>query len=62
MKKEIASKNGNKKRVSVILTEQDYAKLFCLAQKTSRTIPGYLRWLLHQHFRKPEEKSKLEGE
>lgn len=39
-----------KKQICVIVTEQDFAKLSQLAEKTGRTVPGYMRWLLHQHF------------
>lgn len=50
------------RRVTICVTEQDYEKLNYLARESCRTIPGYLRWLLHQHFKKPEEKSRLEDE
>lgn len=40
-----------KKRVCAALTEKDHARLTQLALESGRTLPGYLRWLLHRHFR-----------
>ena len=40
----------NSRQVSVILMEQDYIRLIQLARESNRTVSGYFRWLLHQHF------------
>lgn len=40
-----------KKVVHVSLTLQDYNRLSKLAVESGRTPSGYLRWLLHRHFR-----------
>jgi len=45
------SRKKETKRVCVTLTVEDYEKLSLLALNTNRTVPGYLRWLLHRDFR-----------
>ena len=42
---------SKKKNVCVVLTPQDYDRLSILAENAQRTRAGYLRWLLHRHFR-----------
>lgn len=39
-----------RKTVQVALSKEDYERLTQLARESSRTTPGYLRWLLHRHF------------
>lgn len=46
--------NCKKKYISVTLTQQDHDRLSQLAAASSRTLPGYLRWLLHRHFREQD--------
>lgn len=43
-----------KKNVCVMLTPQDHSRLSQLAEETGRTLAGYLRWLLHRHFREQD--------
>lgn len=43
-----------KKRVCVMLTPPDHERLSRLAAASGRTLPGYLRWLLHRHFREKD--------
>lgn len=43
-----------KKNVFVTLTQQDHDHLSQLAEENGRTLAGYLRWLLHRHFREQE--------
>ena len=52
------SKSSSKKIVSVVLTAYDYCQLTELSQENGRTRPGYLRWLLHRHFREIEAERK----
>lgn len=47
-------KGKNKKRVCVTLNLQDHDRLTQLADENARTRAGYLRWLLHRHFRERE--------
>lgn len=54
----VSNKNGKTRRVCVMLTEEDYKRLARLAQESSRTAPGFIRWLLHRHFREPEGRQK----
>lgn len=44
------SKKKIVKRVCVTLTKEDYEILSHLALNSNRTLPGYLRWLIHQDF------------
>ncbi len=44
-------KKKEAKKVCVTMTKEDYEKLSRLALNTSRTLPGYLRWLMHQDFK-----------
>lgn len=44
----------NKKRVCVTLSLRDHQRLSQLAEESSRTLAGYLRRLLHQHFREQD--------
>ena len=46
----MAVDKDQKKRICVTVSRQDYEELARLALESSRTLPGYLRWLLHQHF------------
>ena len=43
-----------KKTVCVTLTKPDHDHLSQLAEETGRTLAGYLRWLLHRHFREQD--------
>ena len=43
-----------KKNVCVMLPPQDHSRLSQLAEETGRTLAGYLRWLLHRHFREQD--------
>lgn len=43
-----------KKNVCVMLTPQDHSRLSQLAGESGRTLAGYLRWLLHRHFREQD--------
>lgn len=44
----------DKKRVCVTFTKPDHDRLSQLAEETGRTLAGYLRWLLHRHFREQD--------
>ena len=44
-----------KKRVCVTLPGREHHRLSGIAKETGRTPAGYLRWLLHDHFRKLDE-------
>lgn len=44
----------DKKRVCVTLNLRDHQRLSQLAEETGRTLAGYLRWLLHRHFREQD--------
>lgn len=50
-----------KRRVCVTLPGGEHHRLSGLAEETGRTPAGYLRWLLHDHFRKLD-KTKAAGE
>lgn len=43
-----------KKHVYVTLTKPDHDRLSQLAAESGRTLPGYLRWLLHRHFKEQD--------
>lgn len=45
-----------KKRVCVTLPKGEHDRLSRLAAETARTPAGYLRWLLHRHFREQDRK------
>lgn len=52
-------KNENsKKSVCVAISMQDHERLVRLAKETGRTKSGYLRWLLHEHFRQQDVQNK----
>ena len=44
------------KKVHVALTQEDHDRLSKLAEQEGRSRPGYLRWLLHRHFREVDGK------
>lgn len=44
----------DKKRVCVTLSIRDHNRLSQLAEETGRTLAGYLRRLLHRHFREQD--------
>lgn len=46
------SERKQAKRVCVVMSQQDYERLSQLAWEACRTASGYMRWLLHQHFKK----------
>lgn len=46
-----------KKRVCVVIGETEHQRLSRLAEESARTPAGYLRWLLHDHFRKLDKKA-----
>ena len=57
----MTDRDDRKKRVCVTLTERDHDRL---ARETGRTPPGYLRYLLHTHFRErdgPPPEDSLTG-
>ena len=43
-------KKGQKIRLCISITEEDRARLTRLSKESCRTVSGYLRWILHQHF------------
>ena len=43
----------NRKIVHVTLSEPAYVQLKALAIDTGRTVPGYIRYLIHQEFATP---------
>lgn len=45
---------NNKKKVCITLSLRDYERLSQLAEETGRALAGYLRWLLHRHFREQD--------
>ena len=54
----MAGGNHKSKRICVTMTEQDHEQLTRLAYETLRTRSGYIRWLLHQHFREKDIRNK----
>ena len=38
------------KGICVTITMEDYERLVRLAWGSGRTVPGYMRWLLHEHL------------
>ena len=43
-----------KKTVHLVLTQEEYEKLKCLANETCRTVPNYLRRVIYHHLRRQE--------
>lgn len=39
--------NAPKKRVQLMLDHQSYDRLKELADASKRTVPGYIRWMIH---------------
>ena len=55
----MAGEKTKSKEIRVTLTQQDYDSLSQLARETERTMPGYMRWLLHEHlWKKARENGK----
>jgi len=47
---------GPKKRIYVTIPGKEHERLARMAMETGRTPAGYLRWLLHAHFRDIDKK------
>lgn len=54
----MAERKHKSRRVCVTMTEQDHEHLTRLAYETLRTRSGYIRWLLHRHFREQDSQNK----
>lgn len=46
----MASRQPRRKQVCVTMTEKDYNRLYFLSKESCRTLPGYIRWIIQQHF------------
>ena len=49
----------NRKIVHVTLSEPAYVQLKALAIDTGRTVPGYIRYLIHQEFATDRKSTRL---
>lgn len=48
---------SGKKRIQLVISDTIYSHLKNLSEASGRTIPGYLRWLIHSHLEKLDTES-----
>lgn len=50
------------KHVTITITEEEHKRLVFLANEAIRSPAGYMRWLLHSHFRELDKENRLQNE
>ncbi|MDE7218873.1 MAG: hypothetical protein K2O45_04535 [Oscillospiraceae bacterium] len=48
---------SRKKRVQLVISDTIYSRLKNLSEASGRTVPGYLRWRVHNHLEKLDTES-----